>query len=196
MTLTRGQATLAVIVAGISAASAFAYLTGGWQSEPTAASVDPTAAIGPVAGPEDAGPANRLSATAVLSARYQLQGVVAETSAGSTGGVALIAVDGAVARALRVGDAVGSELVLLAVSPAGAILGTPHGTPMMVLDVTPGASNSTARPEDAQATSAARTVALPAADLAMEMHPPAVRPTTGQQQPGRRLRLHHPNPLP
>jgi hypothetical protein len=217
MTISRVPMTLPVLVAGVMLACAGAYLASAWRFEPTGDPRDPPLAAAPVDSPEGASPAARLPASAVLGSRYQLQGVVAESAAEGAGGVALIAVDGAVARALRVGDAVSSDFVLLAVSPAGAILGAPHGPPMVVLEVTPGASVAKPPPEGIATVAAAvapmpaaapassdlqmaapstePTVALPAIDLAIDTPPRAATPQMGRPQPGRRLRLHHQTPL-
>jgi hypothetical protein len=77
----------------------------------------------------------------VVNARYRLEGV--ESGAAAEGaGLARIAVDGAAARDFRVADSVASGLVLLGVSPGGAILGPPGGPPMVVLEAVAGTATA------------------------------------------------------
>jgi hypothetical protein len=117
-------------------------------------------------------PAHTLPARALVGSRYQLQGVMAGTAADGDGGVALIAVDGAPSRAFRVGEAVGDALVLLGVSPGGAILGPRQGPAALVLAVTegtrsplPGATTGPTGPTGALANGSAAS-ALATASLA------------------------------
>jgi general secretion pathway protein C len=161
----RGLLKPAVIVAGLVVACACAYWAAGAWSSPSDVPATVAADIGPDAIPSSPGaaaggygPAQRgLPASALLSTRYQLQGVAAGSTVDGAGGIALIAIDGAAARAFRVGDAVGSDLVLRGVGPAGAILGPRDGPPMVVLDVTPGAPGTGAptSPQPREATAPA-----------------------------------------
>jgi hypothetical protein len=82
-------------------------------------------------------PLGSLPAAAVVDARYRLEGVESGTAAEGAG-IARIAVDGAAARDFRVAQSVASGLVLLGVSPGGAILGPPGGPPMVVLGAVAG----------------------------------------------------------
>lgn len=69
-----------------------------------------------------------------LSARFRLTGVMADRQP-SGGGVALIAIDGKMPRAFRVGTPVDGELVLQSVSLRTAAIGPSRGTPAVVLEL-------------------------------------------------------------
>jgi len=69
-----------------------------------------------------------------LSSRFQLTGVMAPKIAGGPG-IALIAVDGKMPRAYRVGAAVDGELVLQSVSLRTASIGPTQGAPAVVLEL-------------------------------------------------------------
>lgn len=82
------------------------------------------AAVAPAAPPPDA--------------RFRLLGVVAPRGqVGSAQGVALIAVDGKPARALRVGAVVEGEQVLQAVQARAVAIGPRHGAPTLRLELPP-----------------------------------------------------------
>lgn len=69
-----------------------------------------------------------------LSSRFQLTGVMAPKVAGGAG-IALIAVDGKMPRAYRVGAPVDGELVLQSVSLRTASIGPNQGAPAVVLEL-------------------------------------------------------------
>jgi general secretion pathway protein C len=69
-----------------------------------------------------------------ISSRFQLTGVMAPKVAGQQG-VALIAVDGKMPRAYRVGAPVDGDLVLQAVSLRTASIGPTSGAPAVVLEL-------------------------------------------------------------
>ena len=100
--------------------------------------------------------------TKTATSHYQLQGVVAGTAADGDG-IALIAIDSGAARAFRVGAAVEGDIVLLGVSPAGAILGPPNGPPAVVLEVVSGAPAAGQTPLPSQGNLSAITGAEPPA---------------------------------
>ena len=86
------------------------------------------------------------------ASRYQLSGVVASVTAGGPG-IALIAVDGAAARPVRVGAPVDGDLLLRDVSQGGALLGPLDGPATVKLEVNDGASPTS----PVQLASASRT---------------------------------------
>ena len=101
----------------------------------TSVVADPAARIAGASGPDiPAASAPTAANRLVLRSRYELQGVMGGSGADATG-LALIAVDGSLARIVRVGEAVGDGLVLLGLSPASAFLGLPGGPPVLVLAV-------------------------------------------------------------
>jgi hypothetical protein len=121
-----------------------------WADGPSraAAIADPaTRSIGNSAAADDpASSSPGRTTTLVVHSHYELQGVVAGATPDAPG-LALIAVDGAAARTVRVGEALGDGLALLGVSPGGALLGPPGGPAVMVLEVVvasaaPGVSGS------------------------------------------------------
>ncbi|HEX6706319.1 MAG TPA: type II secretion system protein N [Albitalea sp.] len=71
-----------------------------------------------------------------ISSRFQLTGVMAPKVPGDQG-VALIAVDGKLPRAYRVGAMIDGELVLQSVSLRTASIGPARGGPAVVLEVPP-----------------------------------------------------------
>lgn len=71
-----------------------------------------------------------------LASRFQLTGVMAPKAPGDLG-IALIAVDGKMPRAYRVGSAVDGELVLQAVSMRTAAIGPARGATAVLLEVPP-----------------------------------------------------------
>ncbi|WP_280154283.1 type II secretion system protein N [Piscinibacter sp. XHJ-5] len=71
-----------------------------------------------------------------LASRFQLTGVMAPKAPGDHG-VALIAVDGKMPRAYRVGSAIDGELVLQSVSLRTAAIGPARGATAVVLEVPP-----------------------------------------------------------
>jgi hypothetical protein len=160
----RGPIKLLASLAGIAVASAWLCGTLGWWATPTDGPASTIAGIdlsAGGAGPNDSSEAAApslpgLPTAAVVNARYQLEGVVAGPDAEGAG-VALIAIDGGAPRALRVGEAVGGDFVLLGVSPGGAILGPPGGPPMVVLEVVTaaGASGPTQYPGQGHLSTAA-----------------------------------------
>jgi len=184
---------------GIALAVGAVIVSGWWGSDP-AGPVAPAAAQaasasqskGPVARDATTPAPPALSVMALQASRYQLQGVVAGAVAQAEEGVALMSVDGAAARAYRVGEAVGAELVLLGVSPGGAILGSTSGTPLLVLEISAGTPSPVQAPNNAASANAADPgVALPAADLDSASMV-AAQARTNQQAGGRRPRLKHP----
>jgi hypothetical protein len=109
-----------------------------WGEGATGASVaaDPNArSVGASAVPDlQAASSVRGTDTFVVRSHYELQGVMGGAGPDASG-LALIAVDGAPARTVRVGEVVGDGLVLLGMSPRGALLGLPGGPPLLVLEV-------------------------------------------------------------
>ena len=93
----------------------------------------------PAPGPPTFVPPNPVTRHPATVPRYQLSGVLASTTAGGPG-IALIAVDGAAARAVRVGAPVDGDLVLKEVSQGGAALGPPNGPATVMLEVIYGAN--------------------------------------------------------
>jgi general secretion pathway protein C len=71
-----------------------------------------------------------------ISSRFQLTGVMAPKVPGDQG-IALIAVDGKMPRAYRVGSMIDGELVLQSVSLRTASIGPVRGAPAVVLEVPP-----------------------------------------------------------
>jgi general secretion pathway protein C len=69
-----------------------------------------------------------------VASRFRLTGVMAPKPPG-TRGFALIAVDGKMPRAFRVGAPVDAELVLQSVSLRSATIGPPKGSPAVVLEL-------------------------------------------------------------
>jgi general secretion pathway protein C len=69
-----------------------------------------------------------------ISSRFQLTGVMAPKVAGQQG-IALIAVDGKMPRAYRIGAPIDGELVLQAVSLRTASIGPSSGSPAVVLEL-------------------------------------------------------------
>jgi general secretion pathway protein C len=198
------------LVAGLASAVVVAGLaTGrGWLAEPGAELGGDAPALAPVAARSildvasapPAAPATVLSASAADRSRYQLEGVMADTAAEGAG-LALIAVDGALARPFGVGEAVIADLVLLGVSPGGAILGRPNGTPILVLDVaaragvlaaTAGASPS-GKPLPSASPAADGPLTMPVSDLG-PVRPEVAQPSAGRQASGRHPRLQRPDP--
>ncbi|HJW10639.1 MAG TPA: hypothetical protein VJ598_02570 [Albitalea sp.] len=106
-----------------------------------------------------------------ISARFKLAGVMAPKPP-ATQGVALIAVDGKLPRAFRVGAAIDGELVLQSVSLRSAAIGPAQGTPAVVLELPP-------LPPPATGTlpaTPAVTPAQPAQQAAAVQPPPAPPP--------------------
>ena len=75
-------------------------------------------------------------ATPEIAARFRLTGVMAPKPP-ATQGVALIAVDGKLPRAFRVGASIDGDLVLQSVSLRTAAIGPPQGTTAVVLELPP-----------------------------------------------------------
>jgi general secretion pathway protein C len=75
-------------------------------------------------------------ATPEIAARFRLTGVMAPKPP-ATQGVALIAVDGKLPRAFRVGAPIDGDLVLQSVSLRTAAIGPPQGTTAVVLELPP-----------------------------------------------------------
>jgi hypothetical protein len=170
-----------------------------WWAVPTDHSAD--AAGGLDFGAGASGPAQppprSLPAAAVVNARYRLEAVEPD-AAGESDGLARIAVDGGAARDFHVAESVASGLVLLGVSPGGAILGPPGGPPMVVLEAVAGATAT--RPAQDAGQRQSSTVAsglqpVPAADLLPDALAAAL-PNSGRPAPGRRERLQHSKPGP
>jgi general secretion pathway protein C len=76
-------------------------------------------------------------AVPALASRFQLTGVMAPKQGSSDYGIALIAVDGKLPRAFRVGSAIDGELVLKSVSLRTAEIGKPAGGADVVLQMPP-----------------------------------------------------------
>lgn len=104
-------------------------------SEPTRADPEPIVAS-PTPGPGPGGsvPPSAVTRLPAAVSRYQLTGVLASITAGGPG-IALIAVDGAAARPVRVGAPVDGDLVLKNVSQGGAALGPANGPATVELEV-------------------------------------------------------------
>jgi general secretion pathway protein C len=71
-----------------------------------------------------------------ISSRFQLSGVMAPEVPGDQG-IALIAVDGKMPRAFRVGGTIDGDLVLQSVSLRTASIGLPRAAPTVVLELPP-----------------------------------------------------------
>jgi general secretion pathway protein C len=109
-------------------------------SEPTRANPEPIlASPAPAPGPRASVPPSAVTRQPAAVSRYQLSGVLASTTAGGPS-IALIAVDGAAARAVRVGAPVDGDLVLKDVSQGGAALGPANGPATVMLEVNYGAN--------------------------------------------------------
>ena len=86
-------------------------------------------------------PATPVAAVAEAGSRFRLLGIVAPPAARpgavavTTQGVALIAVDGKLARAYRVGATLDGELVLQSVSLRTAAIGPARGVPTLMLEM-------------------------------------------------------------
>jgi hypothetical protein len=131
---------------------------------------DPAARIMGASGPDIPAASAPTAANAlVLRSRYELQGVMGGAGADASG-LALIAVDGSLARTVHVGEAVGDGLVLLGLGAGNARLGLPGGPPVLVLEVgVPAASAGGPQPagQNAPAGSAGGPIAgSPAAAVA------------------------------
>jgi general secretion pathway protein C len=86
----------------------------------------------------DAPPPVAAAAAPVVNNRFQLVGVLSPRGVlGAKEGVALIAVDGAAAKAFRVGASVMGETVLQSVRSRGATLGPRGGAATAALELTP-----------------------------------------------------------
>jgi general secretion pathway protein C len=108
-------------------------------SDPTRANPDPIlASPAPAPSAGASVPPSAVTRQPAAVSRYQLSGVLASTTAGGPG-VALIAVDGGAARAVRVGAPVDGDLVLKDVSQGGAALGPANGPATVMLEVNYGA---------------------------------------------------------
>ena len=97
-----------------------------------------------------------------LSARFRLTGVMAP-KVPSAQGVALIAVDGKLPRAFKVGASVDGELVLQGVSLRTASIGPAQGAPAVVLELPPlpPPATGTLPPNPAAIAPAARVEPVP-----------------------------------
>ena len=109
-------------------------------------------------------------ATPEMASRFRLTGVMAPKPP-ATQGVALIAVDGKLPRAFRVGAAVDGELVLQSVSLRTAAIGPPQGATAVTLELPPLPAPATGSlpPADMGGN--------PAAPQPAVAPPPMVRPT-------------------
>lgn len=108
-------------------------------SESTRANPEPIlASPAPAPSPPASVPPSAVTRPPAAVSRYQLSGVLASTTAGGPG-IALIAVDGAAARAVRVGAPVDGDLMLKDVSQGGAALGPASGPATVMLEVNYGA---------------------------------------------------------
>ena len=87
----------------------------------------------PVAAVAEAG--SRFRLLGIVAPRAALPGTVLGTAAGAAQGVALIAVDGKLARAYRVGATLDGELVLQSVSLRSAAIGPARGVPTLMLEM-------------------------------------------------------------
>ena len=140
--------------------------------EPTRAYPEPVLANpAPAPGPAASVPPNAVTRQPVAVSRYQLSGVMASTAAGGPG-VALIAVNGAAARAIRVGAPVDGDLVLKEVSQGGAALGPANGPATVMLEVNYGANPTS----PVQLASASRTPASFGAQALPSVEPPPRNP--------------------
>lgn len=108
----------------------------------------------PAPGPPASAPPSAVTRQPASVSRYQLSGVLASTTAGGPG-IAVIAVDGAAARLVRVGAPVDGDLVLKDVSQGGAALGPANGPATAMLGVNYGANPTS----PVQLASASRTPA-------------------------------------
>ncbi len=82
-------------------------------------------------------------ATPEAASRFRLLGIVAPRSAGASGGVALIAVDGKMPKAYSVGAQLDGDLVLKAVSLRSASIASGQGAPTITLELPPPATAAT-----------------------------------------------------
>jgi general secretion pathway protein C len=133
-------------------------------------------------------------ATPEIASRFRLTGVMAPKPP-ATQGVALIAVDGKLPRAFRVGAAVDGELVLQSVSLRTAAIGPPRGATAVTLELPPLPAPATGSlpPPDLGGNPAAPQPAVAA--------PPMARPTAPMQatppmQPSPPMRRSLPVPVP
>jgi general secretion pathway protein C len=120
--------------------------------------------------------ASALAAPPALNSRFRLAAVIASPHTGSSG-IALIAVDGKMARSFLVGSIIDGELVLQSVGLRSASIGPTQGPPAVVLEL----------PVTAPAPGATGTQ-ITSAGLAGQ---PSVRKATPEEQirPGRRRAL-------
>jgi general secretion pathway protein C len=134
-------------------------------SEPILASPAPAPGLRPSV------PSSAVTLQRSAVSRYQLSGVLAAATAGGPG-IALIAVDGGAARAVRVGAPVDGDLVLKGVSQGGATLGPANGPATLMLEVNYGA----APPSPIQMASALRAPAAfgAQASLSVDADPAAL----------------------
>lgn len=101
-------------------------------TDTASARVDLTRLLG--APPVESAPAAALQPA--MASRFQLLGVMAPRQPGEHG-LALIAVDGKMPRAYRVGAAIDNDLVLQQVSLRSASIGPLRGAPALVLELPP-----------------------------------------------------------
>ena len=131
--------------------------------------VDPATAVGrpSPAAPGPAPPPRQ-------SSHLRLTGVVAANPTDG-GGLALIAIDGGLARVIRVGASVDGDLSLQAVSWDRAMLGPAGGPATLVLELGTSAASprGVLRAEGGQRSWAGAVTTAPASDAAETMQPPA-----------------------
>ncbi|HMC17231.1 MAG TPA: hypothetical protein VKI18_16470 [Albitalea sp.] len=125
--------------------------------------------------------------TPEMASRFRLTGVMAPKRPG-TEGVALIAIDGKLPRAFRVGAPIDGDLVLQAVSLRTAAIGPSQGKPAVVLELPPlqpAATGALPPPQLSAPQQAAPPLAAPQQPAPQMATPPAPMPSFMPQMPAR-----------
>jgi general secretion pathway protein C len=121
--------------------------------------------------------AEQQPAPPALASRFQLAGVMAPKKGSSDYGVALIAVDGKLPRAFRVGSAIDGEIVLKAVSLRTAEIGKSTGGENVVLQMPAlPPPNTGTLPSDRSRSATPATVAPPGVVPGPTPTPPSAAP--------------------
>ncbi|MFN0183465.1 MAG: type II secretion system protein N [Aquabacterium sp.] len=158
-----------------------------------AVAVQAPAAVGDLSGLLGVRPAAAVQAAEAApppppeSSRFQLVGVVAARHAARAQGVALIAVDGKLARAYRVGAVIERDLVLQSVESRVALIGPRGGVAVVTLELPPLPPPTTGVPGAAPGVPPPGMTALPnlapqGLPLPQAVQPGAVPPFQAQQQ--------------
>jgi general secretion pathway protein C len=134
----------------------------------------------------DAGASDQAPA---MKSRFRLAGVI-PTQQASSNGIALIAIDGKMARAFRVGAPIDGAMVLQSVGFRSANLGPAQGPPAVVLELpSPALPSSGLSPSQSAPLVASTVVSAPEATVTPAT--PSIRKAAPGEQvtPGRRMRL-------